>query len=299
MGSVGSLKRKLLPNGSLIVITRAQGISSGAGTPELAVFVLLPALLPLASEGQVRQFFGVAVGNLILVGLIYAVVGYGLIGTTLWGLHRLGSELASSVATLVRALPLLLVFSLVLFVNADMWQVFAAMPASFIAFSAVAFALLSNLFLVLRLPKEVERIERDAGSGPPLRRIQRFNLSLSLVIRQWMQVLVVSSGVGLFFVTFGLLSMSQHVYDQWGISPGSWSHGFTLLNHPMLLSAALVKVAVGIATFTGLYYSISLMTDATYRTDFLDNLTTELRDLFTARAEYLDLRTRLLPANQP
>jgi hypothetical protein len=264
------------------------------GIPELAVFVLLPALLPLVSEFQLKQFFGVAVGNLVLLGLVYVVVGYGLIGTTLWGLHRLGAELANSVASLVRALPLLLVFSLVTFVNADMWQVFAAMPVEFIVFSAVAFALLSGLFLIIRLPQELDRIERDAGSGPPLRRMQRLNLSISLVIRQWMQVLVVSTGVGLFFVAFGMLSISRHVYQQWGIDPGSWSYSLTLGNHPMVLSAALVKVAVGIANFTGLYYSISLLTDATYRTEFLDNLTTELRDLFTARAEYLDLRNRLL-----
>jgi hypothetical protein len=269
------------------------------GTPELAVFVLLPALLPLVSEGQLRQFFGVAAGNLILVGLVYAVVGYGLIGTTLWGFHRLGSELGNSVASLVRALPLLLVFSLVLFMTADMWQVFAGMPTAFIVFLAVAFALLSDLFLVLRLPKELDKIERDAGSGPPLRRIQRLNLSISLVIRQWMQVLVVSAGVGLFFVGFGLLAISRRVYELWGISPGGWSHQFTLLNHQMLLSAALVKVAVGIATFTGLYYSISLMTDATYRTDFLDNVSAELRELFTARKEYLELRARMLSAEQP
>ncbi|HEY0617317.1 MAG TPA: hypothetical protein VGD15_07005 [Kribbella sp.] len=264
------------------------------GIPELAAFALLPALLPLVSEFQLRQFFGVAAGNLVLLGLVYVVVGYGLIGTTLWGIHRLGAELASSVASLVRALPLLLVFSLVLFVNADMWQVFAAMPVEFIVFSAVAFALLSGLFLVIRLPNELARIERDAGSGPPLRRIQRLNLSISLVIRQWMQVFVVSTGVGLFFVAFGMLSISRHVYQQWGIDPGSWSHGFTLMNHPMVISAALLKVALGIANFTGLYYSISLLTDATYRTEFLDNLTTELRDLFTARTEYLDLRSRLL-----
>lgn len=266
------------------------------GTPELAVFVLLPALLPIVTDGQWHQFFGVAVGNLVLIGLVYVVVGYGLIGTTFWGLRRLGTELANSVASLVRALPLLLVFSLVLFVNTEMWQVFAGMPVEFIVFSAIAFALLSDLFLILRLPKELDAIERGAGSGPPLRRIQRLNLSISLVIRQWMQGLVVSTGVGLFFIGFGILAISGHIYEQWGIQPGSWSHEFTLLGHPLLISAALVKVAVGIANFTGLYYSISLMTDATYRTDFLDNVTAELRELFTARAEYLELRARLVPA---
>jgi hypothetical protein len=260
------------------------------GIPELAVFVFLPALLPVVTQDQVRQFFGIAVGNLVLVGIVYAVIGYGLIATTYWGLRRLAGELGNSVASLIRALPLLLVFSLVLFVTADMWQVFAGMPTAFIVFSMVAFTALSTLFLLIRLPREVDAIERDAGSGPPLRRSQRLNLSINLVIRQWMQVLVVSAGVGLFFVAFGMLAISKHIYDQWGVTTGEWSYNFTLLHHPLVLSASLVKVAVGIANFTGLYYSIALLTDSTFRTDFLDNVSVELRDLFTARTEYLALR---------
>ncbi|MFF0264817.1 hypothetical protein [Kribbella sp. NPDC004536] len=260
------------------------------GIPELAVFVFLPALLPVVTQEQVRQFFGIAIANLVLVGIAYVVIGYGLIATTYWGLRRLASELGNSFASLVRALPLLLVFSLVLFVTADMWQVFGGMPTAFIVLLMVAFTALSTLFLLIRLPHEVDAIERDAGSGPPLRRSQRMNLSISLVIRQWMQVLVVSAGVGLFFVGFGMLAISKHVYDQWGVTPGSWSYDITLMHHPLLISASLVKVAVGIANFTGLYYSIALLTDSTFRTDFLDNVSAELRDLFTARTEYLALR---------
>ena len=260
------------------------------GIPELSVFVLLPALFPLATEGQVRQFFGIAFGNLLLVGLMYVVIGYGLIATTYWSLRRLAGDLAGSIASMVRALPLLLVFSLVLFINTEMWQVFTGMPVAFILFSVAAFTLLSTLFLMARLPKELDAIERDADSGPPLRRLQRLNLSVSLVIRQWVQTLVVSSGVGLFFVAFGMLAVNRHIYQSWGVDPGSWSYDVQLLGHPMVISAALVKVAVGIANFTGLYYSIALMTDSSYREEFLDNVTAELRTLFAARAEYLALR---------
>jgi hypothetical protein len=288
--------------GALIALVAGFGLLNGLrgrkfwslptrfGIPELAVFVLLPALLPLVTQGQVKQFFGIAVGNLLLVAVVYVVVGYGLIATVLWGLRRLAGELGNSIASFVRALPLLLVFSLVLFMTADMWQVFAGMPVEFIIFSMIAFTLLSTLFLLIRLPREVDAIERDAGSGPPLRPIQRLNVSISLVIRQWMQVLVVSAGVGLFFVAFGMLAISAHVYELWGITKGGWSYEINWLNHPMVLSASLVKVAVGIANFTGLYYSIALLTDSTYRTDFLDNISAELRDVFTTRAEYLELR---------
>lgn len=132
------------------------------GIPELAGFVLLPALLPLAFEGQLKQFFGVALGNLVLVGLVYLVVGGGLSATIFWGTTRLASELADSLGKLVRALPLLLVFSLVLFVSTEMWQVFSSMPTVFVIFVIALFGVLGIAFLILRVPDEVRRIERDA-----------------------------------------------------------------------------------------------------------------------------------------
>jgi len=263
------------------------------GLPELVVFVLLPALLPLYPDHRWPQFFGVAVGNLLLVGAVYVVVGYGLIATTYWSLRRIVGELANSLASLVRALPLLLVFSLVLFINTEMWQVFAGMPVGFIVLSVIAFTLLSTLFLMVRLPKELDAIEDDVKSDPPLRRVQRLNLSVNLVIRQWVQALVVSTGVGLFFIAFGMLSINADIYGKWGVQTGSWSLTVGLMGHQMLLTASLVKVAVGIANFTGLYYSIALLTDSSYREEFLDNVSTELRDLFTARADYLALRAQV------
>ena len=75
-----------------------------------------------------------------------------------------------------------------------------------------------------------------------------------------MQVLVVSAGVGLFFVAFGMLAISAHIYEQWGVEPAPGRTRSTLLDHELLISASLVKVAVGIANFTGLYYSIALLT---------------------------------------
>ncbi|WP_405061865.1 hypothetical protein OG474_09485 [Kribbella sp. NBC_01505] len=264
------------------------------GLPELAVFVFLPALLPVVTENQWKQFFGIAVGNLLLIGAVYVVVGYGLIATTYWSLRRIVGELANSLASLVRALPLLLVFSLVLFINTEMWQVFAGMPVAFIVLSVLAFTLLSTLFLMVRLPKELDAIEDDVKSDPPLRRVQRLNLSVNLVIRQWVQALVVSTGVGLFFVAFGMISINADIYEKWGVQPGSWSVELPLMGHDLLLTASLVKVAIGIANFTGLYYSIALLTDSSYREEFLDNVSAELRDLFTARADYLELRRELL-----
>lgn len=260
------------------------------GIPELAVFVLLPALLPLVTEGQLRQFFGIAGGNLVLVGLVYLIVGYGLSATIFWGLTRLFGELATSLAKLVRALPLLLVFSLVLFVNTEMWQVFSGMPLPFLFLAIGLFAAFGIAFLLIRLPTEIQRIERDAGAdGPPLRRRQRFNVGLTLVVSQLMQVLVVSTGVGAFFVAFGMIAIGEHIYAAWEIGLGNeWK--LSVFGADLVYTPALLRVATGIATFTGLYYAISLITDATYREEFLHGITEDLREVFAIRTKYLAAR---------
>jgi len=48
-----------------------------------------------------------------------------------------------------------------------------------------------------------------------------------------------------------------------------------------------VRVSAMIAALSGLYYAIAVLTDSTYREEFLDEITTELRDTFAARREYL------------
>ncbi len=52
----------------------------------------------------------------------------------------------------------------------------------------------------------------------------------------------------------------------------------------------LLRVSSGIAAFSGLYYAIAVLTDATYREEFLDEITGEMRETFRARAEYLELK---------
>ncbi len=52
----------------------------------------------------------------------------------------------------------------------------------------------------------------------------------------------------------------------------------------------LLRVALGLAAFTGFYFSIAIFTDSTYREEFLDELTSEMRKSFEERAAYLKLR---------
>jgi hypothetical protein len=78
------------------------------GAPELAVFVLLPSLLPLVFGGQLRSAAVTALANLAAVGLAWLVVGFGLFSIIRWAGARFFAQVAASPTVLMRALPLIL-----------------------------------------------------------------------------------------------------------------------------------------------------------------------------------------------
>ena len=269
---------------------RLFAVPETVGIPELAGFVLLPAVLPAVFGGQTTSAIVTALVNAALLALIYAVVGLGLLSMLRWAAGRLYGQLAASLVLLTRAIPLLLVFALVLFVNTEAWQAFSTMPDVFLPVVGALFVGLGSVFLVARLPKEVSEIERSVGTGPPLRRRQLWNVGLVMFVSQGLQVLVVSLAVGGFFVAFGALTIGPEVRESWIGENGNVLLTLHFLGERVQITEELLRVSSGIAAVSGLYYAIAVLTDATYREEFLDEITSEMRETFRARAEYLGLR---------
>ncbi|MEY2441783.1 MAG: hypothetical protein QOJ46_1209 [bacterium] len=263
---------------------RAMSLPDRVGPAELAGFVLIPALLPLISGGQIVSALVTAAGNAFLLALIYGIVGIGLLSILAWAGRRTLAQLAASLVLLTRAVPVLLIFMILLFLTTEVWQVFSDISDAKLVGVVVLFGALGSVFVAARLPNEVRALERDVGVDPPLRRRQRFNVGLVMFVSQGLQVLVVSLLIGLFFVAFGALALTPHVIDEWiGIPP-----------HPVAgqswLSVELLRVSGALAAFSGLYYAISVLTEDAYRKEFLDDVETSLRETFKDRARYLDLR---------
>jgi hypothetical protein len=255
------------------------------GRTELAIFVIVPALLPLIFGFQVVSACVTAAANLALLAVIL-LMAYGLPSILRWAGSRLVNQLAASVLLLARALPLLLIFALVLFVNTEMWEVLSSTPDPFLALLTGLFVALGALFIALRLPREVSSLQ----DGPPLSRSERLNVALVLFTAQALQVLVVALGVGLFFVVFGVLAIGPEVRESWLGEPGRALVTVELFGHEATLTSELLRVSGGIAAFSGLYYAIAVLTDSTYREEFLEEVTEEMRQTFELRAEYLAAR---------
>lgn len=145
-------------------------------------------------------------------------------------------------------------------------------------------------FLMAQLPGEVRRMESDFAAGHPLSRRQRVNVALIVLVSHALQVLIVTLAVGAAFVGFGMLAISPGVQETWTGTNGDVLVTLDLFGEQARVTTELLHVAGGVAGLSGLYYAIAVLTDATYRDQFLDRLSEEMRAVFADRARYLDGR---------
>ena len=92
--------------------------------------------------------------------------------------------------------------------------------------------------------------------------------------------------VAVFYVIFGLLTVGQETLLQWTtLDPDTFSPLLTLefLGSPIIVTKPLLVVSGIIAAFSGLQFSVSLVTDATYRDSFSTDLRAELRQMLAVR----------------
>jgi hypothetical protein len=260
--------------------------------PELSGFVLIPAVLPVILDTDFGSGIATVVVNLAILALTYVVVGFGLFSIVRWATVRLFAQLAASVTVLVRAVPVLLFFSLVTFFTTEIWQAFTATgPVRY--WTAISmFVLLGLVFLSVRLPTVVREVQADSNVGVPLRRRERLNLAAVALISQSLQVLFVGLAVWLFYVVLGALLVAADVRADWLTHPEHVVWVINWFGERIRITTELLRVSTGVAAFAGLYYAVTIMFDAAYRDQFVDALTAELRDTFARRSEYLDLIER-------
>jgi hypothetical protein len=263
------------------------------GIPELVAFVVLPALLPIVFSGQFLFGFNTMLANAAILGIAYLVVGYGLFSIVRWAGVRFFAQLGSSLSVLVRAVPLLLFFSLVTFFTIEIWQVFTATGPATYWTAIVMFVVLGMGFLSVRLPGVVREVQAESRVGDvPLRRRERLNLAAVALISESLQVLFVSAAVWLFYVLVGTLIVPADVRAIWLTEPASVVWDIAWFGERVQVTWELVQVATGVAAFAGLYYAVTILVDSAYRDQFVDALSEQLRDTFERRSEYHELLRR-------
>jgi hypothetical protein len=244
------------------------------GPAEMLVFVLVPSLLPLLFGGQVTSAVVTLIGNTLLLGLVYLVLGFGAVSILEWAVRRFVSLFAASLSVLVRALSLLLFFLLVIFFSTETWQIWTLPPVPKFVAAAGLFMFLAAGFLLLRLPQSVRDLEREADlQDEHLSRPQRVNVGVVMFLSQFLQVVFVASAVWLFFVVFGSLLVSAGVREVWLGTSGAevWRIPF-FGDTVVVITVQLLRVATGMASFAALYYAVATQLDEAYRDEVVEQI---------------------------
>lgn len=121
--------------GAVAMVNRLRGrrpfqLPDDVGVPELSLFVIVPALLPvLFSDEPGRRFLAVAGLNIVVLAATYVVTSYALLPMIRFGALQMLRRVGQIGQLIGRTLPLLLLFTAFLFLNAEVWQVAGDFPA--------------------------------------------------------------------------------------------------------------------------------------------------------------------------
>ena len=276
------------------------------------VAVVLAVLVAWAAEDKaVGPALWLTAGILFL--LVYAVTALRARPIVIWTVGRTLGQLRRLLPMVSRALPLLLIFVTFLFINAEVWEVSARLDGGLLWLTVLLFTAIGLGFFLTRLPEEVDRVDDElddariveVSTGTPIeqearrlaaerpgalsadvvpRRFERANLFAALLISQAVQVLLLAAAVFAFFLFFGALVMTDDVQGNWTgerVSSPDWLP---------TVSAQLFQVSVFLGAFSGLYFTVSLITDDAYRGQFYVGFLRELERAAGVRAAYTAVR---------
>ena len=284
------------------------------GPIELAAFVIVPGLVPLLVGGfQAGQAVEIAIGNVVVLAIVFVVTSYGLVPMTRWAIGQMVHQIRNITNLFVRSLPLLLLFTMFMFFNAELWKITDDLPDLFFWIAMGILVAVGSAFVLLRIPRElrsmsvfgswsevagiaaatpVEDVGVDGLIDPPdpapLDRRSNLNIALVLFTSQSIQILLVTATIGLFYVLFGMFTVVPSTIEQWTGSEqldliATWSLG----GNDLVVSGELIRTSIFIATVAGLQFTVAALTDSTYRDEFYGEITTDIRRAIAVRAVYL------------
>ncbi len=277
--------------------------------PELALFLLGPAIPALVFEQFGDAIESVLLGAALLT-IIYVWSSYGIGPLIRWGVRRGRGQLTGLGSLVARALPLLLLFNTFLFINAEVWEVAGTLDGLAFVVVIAIFFVLGATFALSRLPGVVrslnsfstweeirEHVVETPAAGVVLpsegfeqERLslrQRLNIGLVVLFGQAMQItLVVAALIG-FFVLFGFVAISSDTTAGWTrLAAIDVVADATLGGRHLVVSAPLLRVACFLGAFSGMYFTVVLTTDETYRTEFADDVGPQIREALAVRSAY-------------
>jgi len=279
------------------------------GRPELAAFVIGPTV-PSAIFEQWGDALQALLQGVIVLGVIYVLAAFAVGQLILWAIKSSFGQAAILGRLLMRALPQLLLFTIFLFINAEVWQVAGTLSGTPYVICLGVFLVLSAVFVLSRIPRlidssarfeswnEVESlvadtpavalaVSHDAPLDQPLSGREKMDLILVSTFNQAVQVTFVTLILTIFFVAFGLVAIPLATQIGWmGVEETNVFFTITLSGRDLVLTEALIRVAGFLGAFIGMYFTVVLSTDDKYRAEFAEDTAPAMHEALAVRLVY-------------
>lgn len=224
--------------------------------PVLGAFVLVPGVVTVMSTRSWENTLDTVVYALIILGFAWVVTRYAIVALCGWAIRYTFRGLSDLYRLTTRALPLLLLFIVFLFLNTEVWQVTGALNTGHLWVVIALFIVFGIVFVIGRVPEEIRLIEAattreqvisacertpladvvstlsDLDTPVGLNRRQKANIGLVMTVAQLVQVALFAIVVWLFLVIFGALAVSISLQQIWmdGAAPvdpiWEWGQGY-------------------------------------------------------------------------
>lgn len=324
----------------IFVITRGEEVNiSGAPTATewliLGLIAAAPIVIPLVGwlvsrlqDGRARALaatiafsvVGIVIvaqtnpshlPNAVVIALVMLLLTASGLGSVLgWAVRMTLSHLATIGTLAVRALPVVLLTTLVFF-NGNVWIMSATISGerlvlalAFLVSIAAAFVFSSTVERVRpmlrspgRAPKDIELLANtpfeslpDPPDVPPLTRSERVNVVFVLAASQLAQIMVVAALTGAIYFILGLIVLDASLLKEWARSVVNTS---TILGFTIPVPQALIHMCLVLSALTFMYISARAAGDDEYRSNFLSPLIDDLHATLTARNRYRGVLTRV------
>lgn len=234
------------------------------------------------------------VQNLVVVVAALAATWLGIGALLAWALRAALRQFGALGQLATRALPLLMLVVVFAFFARALWEVTGTMTASRLLGVALFFLVLGLLFTVPIMRRELSGLDSGGDpAGPPLGRLERFNLGVVMVMAQAFQVAIFAALVCVFLVVLGRLAFSDEVLNTW---LGGNAGNAEVLGIELPVRTGMLKTAVFLSCVSSLNFLVSVSTAAAYRASFYEPLLAEAREALAVRAIY---RAPSAPSHQP
>lgn len=279
------------------------------GFAEAVVVVLTPAVASLVLGDDPARAGWIALGSAGVAVALYALTSLGVLAPLLSQGRPAFEGLVETFSVAVRALPPLLAVLLFLSLTQETWQAFGDLEGWRFGAVLIGFGLLALVILLAGLRAEraelaspepgpdLERrvrqtpaaplVERGvAPAAPPLDKIERINLAVALLFTLAIRVVIVGAVVGAAFFVFGLLVVDEELTREWTGSAPNVFLEISLAGREVVVTEALVRVAMVLGAFASLYFAAVALGDARNRQAFLDDVLERFRRVMAAWSYY-------------